>query len=155
MLDVVVCALVLVAPVLAWSVYLVKARRAYARHRTIQVALSIVLLLAVALFELDMRLHGGWEQIVNRPGAPPRLSGEGLEFVRQVLWVHLAFAISTPLLWGVTLVLAWRRFSRTPAPGPHSRLHRRLGWIAAADLLLTSATGLAFYYFAFVASTRS
>jgi hypothetical protein len=38
-----------------------------------------------------------------------------------------------------------------PAPCGHSPLHRKLGWISAIDLLLTSLTGLAFYYVAFIA----
>ncbi len=27
-----------------------------------------------------------------------------------MLWIHLVFAITTPILWVTTLVLAWRRF---------------------------------------------
>ena len=44
MLDVVVCALVLVVPTLAYSIYVVKIRRNYVRHRNVQVALGAVLL---------------------------------------------------------------------------------------------------------------
>jgi putative membrane protein len=153
MLDLVVCALVLVVPVLAYSIYLVKVRREYLRHRNIQVALGIVLLVTVAAFEIDMQLvHDGWENVVNKPGREPRLEGERFEFVRRVLWVHLVFAISTPLVWGAALWLALKRFPSPPAPSEHSRLHRRLGWLATIDITLTSITGLAFYYFAFVAA---
>jgi hypothetical protein len=152
MLDVVVCALVLVVPTLAYSIYVVKIRRNYLRHRNVQIALGAVLLVTVTAFEIDLQyVHGGWENVVNRDPDNPRLSAEDMRFVQRVLWVHLVFAISTPVLWAATLLLAWRRFPRPPAPSTHSRLHRRLGWLSTIDIVLTSVTGLAFYYVAFVA----
>ncbi|MEX0716204.1 MAG: DUF420 domain-containing protein [Planctomycetaceae bacterium] len=151
MLDVVVCALVLVVPVLAFSVWRVKFARSYRPHRNLQLGLGAVLLVAVGAFEIDLQLyHGGWQNVVNRPGETPRLVGAELAFARTVLRVHLVFAITTPLLWAATIVLALRRFSSPPAPGAHSRTHKLLGWLSTIDLGLTSVTGLAFYYFAFV-----
>ena len=151
MLDVVVCALVLIVPALAYSLYLVKFRRKFTAHRNMQVVLGVVLLLTVGAFEIDLQLvHNGWENVVAR--RQPPLNAEQLAFVRRVLWVHLVFAISTPLMWALTIGLAWKRFPRPPAPGPHSRLHKRLGWISTIDITLTSVTGLLFYYFAFIAS---
>ncbi len=149
MLDVVVCALVVLVPLLAWSIYLVKWRRAYATHRQMQLVLAGVLLVAVLAFEFDVQhIHGGWQNIVR--DARPQISESELEFVRRLLHIHLVFAISTPVLWIVTIVLALRRFPNPPAPSPHSRLHTWLGWISAGDLALTSVTGVLFYYFAFV-----
>ena len=150
MLDVVVCALVLVVPVIIFSLYQVKVKRHYALHATIQTVLGVVLLLVVVAFEVDMRLHGGWQNIVNKDPQAPRVVGEALSQVRTLLLVHLVFAVSTPLLWITTLGLAWRRFARPPEPGTHSRIHRTLGWLSTIDLVLTSITGLGFYYLAFV-----
>jgi hypothetical protein len=152
MLDFVVSALVLIVPVLVYSLYAVKVRGAYLVHRNIQLGLAITLFVAVGAFEVDLQLvHGGWENVVNKPDTPPRLVGSDLEFVRKLLWIHLVFAISTPVLWAVTIVLALRRFPSPPAPSPHSGLHKKLGWLSAIDITLTSVTGLIFYYFAFVA----
>jgi uncharacterized membrane protein YozB (DUF420 family) len=149
MLDVVVCALVAVVPVLVWGIAEAKAGR-FARHRNIQLTLAVVLLLTVLLFEIDMRLQGGWQNIINHDPANPRLAGEALDQVRTLLYVHLCFAISTPLLWGTTIALALKRFPNPPQPGAHSRLHKKLGWLSVIDLVLTSVTGLAFYYMAFI-----
>jgi hypothetical protein len=149
MLDFVVVALVLVVPLLVFSLYQVKVRRNYLAHRNLQLLLAGVLLVAVIAFEIDIRAHGGWEQIVG--ARTPALSPEQLATVRQTLYVHLMFAISTPVLWGITLVLAWKRFAKPPVPGGHSRLHKTLGWLSVVDLVLTSATGVLFYYRAFVA----
>ena len=152
MLDVVVVALVLVVPVLAWSLYEVKVRKNFQRHKLLQMILGIVLLAAVLAFEVDMRLQGGWEQIINRDAAAPRLLPEQMAAVKRVLVIHLVFAVSTPFLWAATTILAVRRFAEPPVPGQHSRLHKTLGWLSVADLVATSVTGLWFYYMAFVAS---
>lgn len=152
MLDFVVVALVLVVPVLLYSLYAVKIQRNYSRHRFLQIALGLTLLFAVAAFEIDMRMHGGWEQIVNKDPEQPRLTVEQLGEVAKVLWIHLIFAISTPFLWGVTTFLALKRFPAPVAPAPHSGLHKTLGWASVLDLVATSVTGLWFYWVAFVAN---
>lgn len=152
MLDFVVVALVLIVPLLAISLFQVKVRKDYAGHKRMQLGLASLLLIAVVLFEVDVQWsHGGWENIINKPGQPERMSDLELSNVRQVLWIHLVFAVSTPVVWGVTLYYALRRFASPPVPGPHSRMHQRLGWLSVADLVLTAVTGLWFYYVAFVA----
>lgn len=156
MLDVVVTALVAIVPVLLYSLMVVKRQRGYTRHRNLQILLGAVLLVAVAAFEIDTQLiHGGWRRIVNKDGAPPRLNAEQMAYAQRVLHIHLWFAISTPFLWATTLILAWRRFSRPPQPGPHSRAHAWWGWLSVVDIVATSVTGLWFYYVAFVAPTVS
>ena len=150
MLDVVVCALVLIVPALLTSIYLVKVRRNFLWHRNMQLVLGGVLLATVGAFEVDLQIvHDGWENIVAKRETP--LSSEELESVRKLLWVHLVFAISTPFLWAATIYLALKRFPSPPAPAEHSRLHKRLGWLSTIDITLTSITGLLFYYNAFVA----
>ncbi len=150
MLDLVVCALAFVLPVLAMSIYLVKVRRLFAWHRLLQIILAGVLLLTVIAFEIDVQLvHGGWQNIVQQ--ARPDIAPETLAFSHRVLSIHLLFATSTPLLWCLTLALALHGFGNPPQPSRHSLWHRWLGWITAVDLGLTSITGLAFYYAAFIA----
>src|SRR5690349_4668215 len=149
MLDFVVTALVLIVPALLASLYLVKVRKNYLAHRNLQLVLAAVLLAAVVAFEIDIRVRGGWRAIVGT--RTPALSDQQIEVVKQTLYVHLVFAISTPLLWGTTIALALKRMPKPPAPCAHSRLHKTLGWLSVIDLVLTSATGLLFYYRAFIA----
>lgn len=152
MLDFVVVALVLIVPLLAISLFQVKVRRNYAGHKRMQLGLAALLLVAVILFEVDVQWsHGGWENIINKPGKPVRMSEAELASVQRVLWIHLVFAVTTPIVWGITLGYGLRRFASPPTPGPHSQLHRRLGWLSVTDLVLTAVTGLWFYYVAFVA----
>ncbi len=151
MLDFVVCALAMIVPLLLWSLWLVKFRRRYAAHRRLQITLGIVLLVAVTAFEVDVQMvHGGWENIVATQQLNPERLASKIAAVRPWLLIHLLFAITTPLLWITTITLALLRFQNPPEPGPHSRLHKVLGWASTVDITLTSVTGLLFYYVAFV-----
>ncbi len=149
MLDLVVCSLVLVVPALVYSIYLVKVRRRFVAHRNIQLTLAVVLLAAVSAFEFDMQqVQGGWQHVVAKRVVP--LTAEQLQSVRYVLWIHLVFAVSSPVIWAATILLALQRMPKPPAPCAHSELHKKLGWLATIDLTLTSITGLWFYYVAFM-----
>ena len=91
MLDLVVCALVFVVPVLAVSIFLVKIRRNYVWHRRLQLFLAGVLLLAVVAFEVDLQVvHHGWQNIVRQ--SRPEISASDFDFVRTLLHIHLVFA---------------------------------------------------------------
>lgn len=152
MLDFVVCALVLIVPLLLLSLWLVKVRKKYKAHMQMQLGLGLILLVAVSAFEIDVQLvHGGWEKIVAQQNLAPEAYAAKITAVRPWLLVHLVFAITTPILWIITIVLALKRFGRNPVPGAHSRVHSILGWLSTIDITLTSVTGLAFYYVAFVA----
>jgi putative membrane protein len=148
MLDVVVCALAVVVPTLLASLYAVKMRRNYRLHKALQISLGLLLLAAVGLFEIDMRLHGGIDGILAKRSRP-LMPGERSSF-DSLLYVHLFFAVSTVVLWATTLILALKRIPNPPVPCNHSRLHKRLGWLSAADITLTSVTGLMVYYYGFV-----
>jgi putative membrane protein len=148
MLDVVSLAMLLVLPILAASIYLVKYRRQYDLHKRIQLILGSLLLVAVLLFEADMRING-WR---DRAEASPYMGhGSAVDWVTIALGIHLCFAVTAALLWIVVIAQALRRFARPPMPNDHSAWHRRLGKWAAYDMLCTAVTGWFFYWLAFVA----
>jgi len=144
MLDVVFLAMFAVVPVLGISVYLVKYRRLYALHKRIQLMLAAVLLVAVAAFEIDMRING-WRE---RAELSPYYGG----WVDYSLWIHLFFAVTTAVLWIVVTFRALRNFPNPPTPAAHSEQHLRWAKLAAIDMGMTALTGWIFYWLAFVAS---
>jgi hypothetical protein len=103
-----------------------------------------MLLVAVALFELDMQLFTDWEV---RARASPYFE----TWVKPVLSIHLFFAIPTAVLWLAVIVRALRRFPNPPEPGPHSREHIFWAWLTTVETLLTALTGWTFYLLAFAA----
>lgn len=150
MLDVIVCVLFLVVPLLGLSIWLARTKQKYHIHKTLQIILAVTLLATVLAFEIDVQLiHGGWLNVANQGSTEPQLIGQRLELARVLLRVHLVFAVTTIPLWAITVLLALRRFPDPPRPGDHSRWHIRLGWISAVDLVMTSITGIVFYYVAF------
>jgi len=167
MLDVVFLAMFAVIPILGVSIYLVKYRRLYALHKRIQLILGIVLLAAVALFEIDMRFISGWQEraapspyYTPNENAGPLLTTlyvnvlgrsrvEGWVFTS--LAIHLFFAVTTTVLWIAVIVRAMRNFPKPPAPCEHSASHLFWARLAAIDMGMTALTGWIFYYLAFVA----
>src|SRR4051794_15262560 len=144
MIDVVCLAMIGVVLVLGWSIYQVKIRSHYQLHKWTQITLGAILLVAVILFEVDIRLHGWEERAANAVGGKPA------QAVYTALYIHLVFAISTVILWPTTIGLALANFSNPPIPGPHSRVHVPLARLAAIDMVLTAITGWIFYWLAFV-----
>lgn len=151
MLDVVFLAMFVVVPVLAISLWLVRARRKYAWHKTLQVTTAAVLLAAVLLFEIDIRVNG-WEMRAEpSPYFDP--AHEWTCPAGIALIIHLSFAVPTLVLWVVVVAAALRRFADPPTPGPHSAWHARYGWLAAIGMFMTALTGWVFYWMAFVATS--
>jgi hypothetical protein len=144
MLDVVFLAMFAVVPLLIWSIWLVRYRRNYRLHKRVQVILGSVLLVAVTLFEIDLRFFTDWRQ---RAEPSPYYAN----WVFPALYIHLFFAVPTALLWVTVIVRALRRFANPPQPGPHSRQHIFWAWLAAIEMCLTALTGWIFYLLAFAA----
>ncbi len=71
MLDVVFLAMFVVLVALAASIYLVRSRRLYEWHKRIQLLLGGVLLVTLALFEVDVRLHDWRERAAASPYFAP------------------------------------------------------------------------------------
>ena len=155
MLDVVFLAMLLIVPVLCWSVYLVRYRRNYALHKKIQLTTGLVLLLAVVAFEVDVRFLSDWE---IRAELSPYYQVDNWSTVWTALSIHLLFAVPTPLIWAMVIIRALKQFPSPISTGKmsprlaHGASHRRWGYLAVAGMIMTAITGWVFYYLAFVAS---
>ncbi len=147
MLDVVFTAMFVIVPTMTWSIYQVKYKRRYLLHKRVQLGLALLLLLAVAIFEIDVRLHGWRERAAPSPFYDARWA-YGL--VNWSLWIHLVFAVSTFVLWAFVVVQALRHSPIPPTPEQYARSHRYWAKLAALDMALTAVTGCTFYTLAFV-----
>lgn len=146
MVDLVFVAMFAVLPVMAWSIYKVRSSRNYRLHKWLQLTLATILLLAVAAFELEMRIFG-WADRASP--SPYWRDGSWNDWIDGVLAVHLACAVPTFLMWIGVIVGALRHFSTPPAPGAYSARHRFWGRSAGIGMLLTAVTGWWFYWLAF------
>ena len=148
MLDLVFLAMFAVVPVMGWSIYLVRYRKKYQWHKVIQLVLGAALLIAVSVFEIDMRRHG-W----THRAEPSRFWQDGRwnDWIDYSLVIHLSCAIPALFLWLWVIVQGLRKFPRPPVPCAYSARHRLGGRLAAILMVLTSVTGWLFYWLAFAA----
>ena len=146
MLDFVFVAMIGVIPILGVSVYLVKFRRKFNLHKKIQITLGLVLLVTVAAFEIDMQFVTDWEALAK---PSPYFS----TWVKPSLYIHLCFAVPTPILWTIVIVRAIRQYPCPPSPNEHSPSHIFWARLASATMFMTAVTGWIFYYLAFIASS--
>ncbi len=139
LMDVVVCSLAVVLPLLLLSWRWVRARR-YVRHRNMMVGLGSTLAVVVTLFEIDVRLAGG------AFGLAKNSSLAGTTLMSASIWVHLAIAAFTAILWLCLILLSLRRFPKPPQPTEgFSAKHRFWGRIAMVAMTLTGLTGIELY----------
>jgi uncharacterized membrane protein YozB (DUF420 family) len=149
MLDVVFLAMLLVVPVLLWSIWQVRGRQRYSLHRQLQLLLAMLLMGTVLAFEIDMRFFTDWE---SEAVGSPYYSTESWNGVWTALTIHLCFAVPTLVIWVLVVVRALRGFEKPPSPGKHSASHKRWGRIAVVGMSGTAVSGWIFYWMAFVAT---
>lgn len=147
MMDVVIIALLFVTPGLIYGLILVHQKK-YALHAKVMTALGVAVFLVVIAFEIDLRIHGGIEKILDTIGRTKAYT----DGFRTLLNIHLFFAITTCIIWIITMVGAIKNFSfDNPQPNAYSKIHKTLGRLTVLDILGVATTGVAVYYFAFVA----
>jgi putative membrane protein len=148
-IDVIVVAMVFVLMTLCFSLFLVKFRKRYHRHKVIQLCIAGVLLALLVVFEIDLQYFENWRERAHASPYFDVASGRGL--VIYTLWIHLLFATTTLALWFLIIVRALNQFPNPPRPNQHSGYHSRWGMVAAIDMVLTAVSGWVFYVLAFVA----
>ena len=149
MIDVIAVAMVLVLIALSWSLFSVKYRKRYHRHKVIQLCLAGGLLILLVFFEIDIQYIENWRELADASPYYDAATGSGL--VVYSLWIHLFFATTTLALWLLVILRATKEFPNPPGPNRHSVYHARWGMVAAIDMVLTAVSGWAFYILAFVA----
>lgn len=142
LMDVVVIAVVATPFLLTYSFRLAAAGRLDA-HRRFQVSLLSVLLVAIVLFEIDVRLAGGSGSLMAGS------SYAGTTGLRLLSLTHVLGAVATFLTWSVMTVLSLRRF-RQILPGSFSRRHRQVGRLIYAGTVFTAVSAVAMYVVGFI-----
>ena len=144
MLDLVFVVMGAVLVCLTISIVLARYWKQFRFHRTIQVVLTVLLSVAILLFEVDMRFFTNWRELAKP--SPYYESG----VVSTSLVIHLVFAIPTPFVWAYVI---WKALTSIRWAGDDYRQrHRFWGRVAAGAMVMTTVTGWCFYWLAFVAS---
>lgn len=139
LIDFVVLAMTIIIPIMLLSMFLVRYKKNYMAHRNIQITLGIVLGITIIFFELDIRLNG-WKHLAE-------VSPYYDTLVFPSLFIHLAFAIPTLILWIITIIGA----IKTPIRLQKMNFHKIMGRSSVFFLIATTVTGWVFFWLAFVA----
>ena len=117
--------------------------RKFISHRNMQIATLALVLIALGIFELDIRLTGGINAFLAHSSMP-------MSFTRRFLDFHIVIASVTALVWIGLAVTSWTRFTKV-LPGRFSSRHIWWGKATFVCICLTSGTGAAVYLMTFVA----
>jgi putative membrane protein len=142
-MDIVMVSLVVIVPLL-YASYRSAQKKQHARHRMLQVSLVILLFVAVSVFEVDLRLAGGFHQLVRESAfADTRV-------MALSLFIHLACSVSTAVLWITLTALSLKRMPIPFFSSSFAQSHRRLGRVGMIGMILTAVTGIELYVLGFV-----
>lgn len=142
LMDTVVIAIIVTPLLFLWAIRLAR-RGHYARHRNLQTGLLGTLLIAVFLFEVDIRASGGTQAFM---AGSPYL---GSALLLWLLRVHVVVAVLTFLVWLVLVVQAWRA-RMDVNPRLFSAKHRRFGYGVFGGTVFTAVSGVWLYWLGFV-----
>lgn len=114
------------------------------KHRNVQMSLIVVIMLAVILFELNVRLSGGSGSLIEG-SAYQNHTG-----FKWLLFFHIIVAVFSFSSW---VGLAWWSHKRyqSSLPGLSRHVHKLWGKLIFSGVSLTAITGGAVYYLGFVA----
>ena len=115
----------------------------YRKHRAIQVALVLVLAVAVGLFEVDLKLSGGIFELTRESG----YAGTGL--LNSLIYGHTLVAISSVLVWVPLIVLSLRRFPNPPVSNAFGPTHRLWGRVGMVLMIASGLSAIPLYYVGF------
>ena len=125
---------------MAMAIYTAK-KKMYELHYKLQMGLFVVTLIVVGLFEVGVRVSGGFYAFMQH-------SNVNEVFMMIFLFVHIIVAIVSVVLYSILIYGAFREFKLKSTPIIKS--HKRFGMIVFFGMSATSLMGVLIYYLLFV-----
>ncbi|MCJ7766235.1 MAG: DUF420 domain-containing protein [Thiovulaceae bacterium] len=115
----------------------------YRSHFKSQAALFLLSMVMVVVFEIGVRLSGGFSAYMQ---------GSALSYngVMLYLFVHILIALFTVIAWGVTVYRSMKAFVQEGASSPYFIQHKKKArWLYLA-IVVTSVMGCSMYPILFI-----
>ena len=134
--------LLLMIPILVWSLELLLLRKNYLLHKKVQLLLTLAFLIATAVFFVAFFLNGWRHRAAASVAEIPAIT-------YMTLTIHLAFWLITGLIWIGLLVQSLRKIPNPPQACEFGPFY--VFWLVMLVLqfFLTTLTGWEFYLLAF------
>ncbi len=127
-------------PVLLGSAIFMAMKHKYELHYKMQLSIFIVTLVVVVIFEIGVRVSGGFNEFMSDSNA-------NYSAMAIFLAVHILIAIVSVIMWAVLIYSALRQFRLHKKPLVRS--HAKIGKWVYFGMTITSIMGVMIYYFLF------
>lgn len=129
-----------ILPLLMGSAILMAVKKRYELHYKMQLTIFVFTLLVVGIFEVGVRISGGFSAFMEQSNANET-------FMIIFLLVHILIALATVVLYSILIYSAIKQFRLKSRPIVTS--HRKLGMLVYLGMSITSLMGVTIYYFLF------
>jgi len=113
------------------------------RHMNSQLAIFVGTLVMVVVFEVGMRLAGGYTEYIKG-------SSISHSYFITFLIIHIIVAILTVNLWSYQIISSMKMYKNGELKGDNALRHKKLAKILLVGLFITLVQGTSIYYFLFV-----
>jgi putative membrane protein len=129
-----------ILPLLMGSAIFVAVKKRYELHYKMQLSIFVLTLLIVGVFEVGVRISGGFSAFMEQSNA-------NTTFMIIFLLIHILIALATVVLYSILIYSAIKQFRLKSAPIVKS--HKKLGMIVFFGMSITSFMGVMIYYLLF------
>jgi len=128
-------------PLLMGSAILLAVQKKYELHYKAQVTIFVITLLVVGLFEVGVRVSGGFSAFMQESNAH-------YTFMIVFLVIHIIIALISVVLYSLLIYSAVSEYRLHNTPVVKS--HKKLARVVYIGMTMTSLTGVMIYYLLFV-----
>ncbi len=127
-------------PLLMGSAIIMAMKKKFDMHYKMQLSTFIVTLVVVVIFEIGVRLSGGFNEFMNDSNA-------NYSAMAIFLAIHVIVAVISVVIWAILIYSAIReyKFHKKPIIRSHAKLGR---WVYFG-MSATAIMGVSIYYFLF------
>jgi putative membrane protein len=129
-----------ILPLLMGIAIFMAVKKRYELHYKMQLSIFVLTLLVVGVFEVGVRISGGFSAFMEQSNA-------NTTFMIIFLLVHILIALATVVLYSILIYSAIKQFRLNSAPIVQS--HKKLGMIVFLGMSITSFMGVMIYYLLF------
>lgn len=130
-------------PFLVGSAILLAVKGRYRAHFKSQAVLFLLTMVMVVVFELGVRIGGGFNDYMQ---------GSGLSYgwVLSYLLLHIVIALLTVVVWGVTIYRSMKVFVKEGPASPYFQQHKAKARWLYLGIVVTALMGCSMYPLLFV-----
>ena len=133
---------VLIPLLLAFSIRFAR-KKQFKSHYQAHIAVYTLTMAVVILFEVGVRLSGGFTEFIKQSPVNPT-------FFVTFLIVHIVIALVTIGAWTYQVIVSYKAFKHGQLTGKRAQHHRLIGKLIFTGMLITVLMGGSIYYFLFV-----